>query len=142
MNKSIKGSLVTGLLVMCLMSNVYATDSNKIINKSVLGSEESTQVILYIGITGIFVAIIVLTAIIIMSKDTAMIPLTLFNKQIYETKSIIELKEDILIKSYKKSLEQNDKLLEKKNGIFNNICILGIITIGITIILQLFKICI
>lgn len=44
MNKSIKGSLVTGLLVMCLMSNVYATDSNKIINKSVLGSEESTFV--------------------------------------------------------------------------------------------------
>lgn len=44
MNKSIKGSLVTGLLVMCLMSNVYATDSNKIINKSVLESEESTFV--------------------------------------------------------------------------------------------------
>lgn len=44
MNKSIKGSLVTGLLVMCLISNVYATDSNKIINKSVLGSEESTFV--------------------------------------------------------------------------------------------------
>ena len=44
MNKSIKGSLVTGLLVMCLMSNVYATDSNKIINKLVLGSEESTFV--------------------------------------------------------------------------------------------------
>lgn len=44
MNKSIKGSLVTGLLVMCLMSNVYATDSNKIINKSVLGSEERTFV--------------------------------------------------------------------------------------------------
>ena len=40
----IKGSLVTGLLAMCLMSNVYATDSNKIINKTVLGSEESTFV--------------------------------------------------------------------------------------------------
>ena len=44
MNKSIKGSLVTGLLVMCIMSNVYATDSNKKINKTVLGSEESTFV--------------------------------------------------------------------------------------------------
>lgn len=44
MNKSIKGSLVTGLLVMCIMSNVYATDSNKTINKTVLGSEESTFV--------------------------------------------------------------------------------------------------
>ena len=37
----IKGSLVTGLLAMCLMSNVYATDSNKIINKTILESEES-----------------------------------------------------------------------------------------------------
>lgn len=44
MNKSIKGSLVTGLLVMCIMSNVYATDSNKTINKTVLRSEESTFV--------------------------------------------------------------------------------------------------
>ena len=38
----IKSSLVTGLLAMCLMSNVYATDSNKIINKEILKSEEST----------------------------------------------------------------------------------------------------
>lgn len=44
MNKSIKGSLVTGLLVICIMSNVYATDSNKTINKTVLRSEESTFV--------------------------------------------------------------------------------------------------
>lgn len=44
MNKSIKGSLVTGLLVMCIMSNVYATDGNKTINKTVLRSEESTFV--------------------------------------------------------------------------------------------------
>lgn len=44
MNKSIKSSLVTGLLVMCIMSNVYATDSNKTINKTVLRSEESTFV--------------------------------------------------------------------------------------------------
>ena len=40
----IKGSLVTGLLAMCLMSNVYATDSNKIINKTILESEESSFV--------------------------------------------------------------------------------------------------
>lgn len=38
----IKSGLVTGLLAMCLMSNVYATDSNKIINKEILKSEEST----------------------------------------------------------------------------------------------------
>ncbi len=38
----IKKGLVTGLLVMCLMSNVYATDSNKIINREILKSEEST----------------------------------------------------------------------------------------------------
>lgn len=38
----IKSGLVTGLLAMCLMSNVYATDSNKIINKTILESEEST----------------------------------------------------------------------------------------------------
>lgn len=37
----IKSGLVTGLLTMCLMSNVYATDGNKILNKSVLSSEES-----------------------------------------------------------------------------------------------------
>lgn len=42
MKDVLKSSLVTGLLVLCLMSNVYATDSNKIINKTVLGSEEST----------------------------------------------------------------------------------------------------
>ena len=35
----IKGSLVTGLLAMCLMSNVYATDSNKIINKTLSNSK-------------------------------------------------------------------------------------------------------
>lgn len=40
----IKCSLVIGLLTVCLMSNVYATDSNKIINKKVLESEESTFV--------------------------------------------------------------------------------------------------
>lgn len=40
----IKGSLVTGLLAMCLMSNVYATDSNKVINKTILESEESSFV--------------------------------------------------------------------------------------------------
>ena len=38
----IKSGLVTGLLAICLMSNVYATDSNKIINKEILKSEEST----------------------------------------------------------------------------------------------------
>lgn len=38
----IKSGLVTGLLAMCLMSNVYATESNKIINKEILKSEEST----------------------------------------------------------------------------------------------------
>lgn len=38
----IKSGLVTGLLAICFMSNVYATDSNKIINKEILKSEEST----------------------------------------------------------------------------------------------------
>ena len=37
----IKSGLVTGLLAMCLMSNVYATD-NKTINKTILKSEESS----------------------------------------------------------------------------------------------------
>lgn len=38
----IKSSLVTGLMAMCLISNVYATDSNKVINKTILKSEEDS----------------------------------------------------------------------------------------------------
>ena len=37
----IRSGLVTGLLAMCLMSNVYATDGNKILKKEILKSEES-----------------------------------------------------------------------------------------------------
>lgn len=37
----IRSGLVTGLLAMCLMSNVYATDGNKILKKEILKSEEN-----------------------------------------------------------------------------------------------------
>ena len=37
----IRSGLVTGLLAMCLMTNVYATDGNKILKKEILKSEES-----------------------------------------------------------------------------------------------------
>ena len=44
MNKNIKCSIVAGVLLMCLISNVYATENNKIINEKVLKSKEDTFV--------------------------------------------------------------------------------------------------
>lgn len=38
----IKSGLVTGLLAICIMSNVYATDSNKVVNKTILKSGENS----------------------------------------------------------------------------------------------------
>lgn len=42
MKKSIKNGLITGLITMCLVSNVYATEGNKILNKTILKSEEDS----------------------------------------------------------------------------------------------------
>ena len=44
MNKNIKCSIVAGLLLMCLISNVYATENNKTINEKILKSKEDTFV--------------------------------------------------------------------------------------------------
>lgn len=42
MKNIVKGSLVTGLLAICLMTNVYATQGTKMIKKDVLKSEENS----------------------------------------------------------------------------------------------------
>ncbi len=41
MKNIIRSGLVTGLLAICIMSNVYATDSNKVVNKTILKSGEN-----------------------------------------------------------------------------------------------------
>ena len=38
MKKIIKNGLITGLITMCLVSNVYATEENKCFNKIILKS--------------------------------------------------------------------------------------------------------
>lgn len=40
MKKIIKNGLITGLITMCLVSNIYATEGNKSFNKIILKSEE------------------------------------------------------------------------------------------------------
>ena len=40
MKRIIKNVLMLGLITMCLVPNVYATEGNKILNKTILKSEE------------------------------------------------------------------------------------------------------
>lgn len=42
MKRIIKNSLITGLITMCLVSNVYATEGNKVLNKTISKSEENS----------------------------------------------------------------------------------------------------
>lgn len=97
------------------------------------------EFLLYIGLLGIFIAILILTSNIIITKKTSFMPLNAFNKNLFEENKTKELKSKILLNSYKKLLEDNDVILRKKNKNFNAICILSIIEIGIVIVLQLLK---
>lgn len=97
------------------------------------------EFLLYIGLLGLFIAILVLTANIIIAKNTSFMPLNIFDDEAID-EDTIELKRILLLNSYKQVLQNNDLVLRKKNKCFNAICILSIIEIGIVIGLQLFKI--
>lgn len=99
-----------------------------------------TRLILYVGLFGCFIAILILTSCILMSKKTAFLSTSLFEKNILKKSKPNELKEAVLLTSYKKTLERNDIILKKKNDIFNAICILSIIEIGIIFVLKIIKI--
>lgn len=98
------------------------------------------ELLLYIGLIGILMAMVILTMCIILPRNTCFMPLTIFNEQLYENVDNDELKKRILMSSYKSLLNSNNQLLRTKNRQFNAICILSMIDMGIVIILQIFKI--
>lgn len=95
--------------------------------------------LLYFSMLGIFIAILIITLTIFVSRNTCFLPLTIFDKEGIEAKTEV-LKEIVLLDSYRETLEKNDKILRKKNIKFNIICILGVINIFIVIILQIIKV--
>lgn len=99
-----------------------------------------SELLLYIVLIGIFIAIIVLTTGIIIPKDTSFMPLSIFDKKVCDSEDFVKVKSRILLESYKKILENNDKVLCKKNRKFSVITVLSIIEIAIVIVLQTFKI--
>ena len=88
---------------------------------------------------GIFIAILIITLTIFVSRNTCFLPLTIFDKEGIDAKTEV-LKEIVLLDSYRETLEKNDKILREKNIKFNIICILGVINIFIVIILQIIKV--
>ncbi len=99
-----------------------------------------TRLLLYVTSFGCCIAILTLTACILMSKRTAFLPLSLFEDNTLKETKPNELKKVVLLTSYKKTLEKNDIILKKKNNKFNAICILSIIEIGIIFILKIIEI--
>lgn len=95
--------------------------------------------LLYFSMLGIFIAILIITLTIFISRNTCFLPLTILDKESIEEETDT-LKEIVLLDSYKETLERNDKILREKNNKFNVICVLGVINIFIVIILQIIKI--
>ena len=85
----------------------------------------------------VFLINIILLIYNLISKDTSFVPTSLFKEEIKDEDKLIA---NLLEKTYKKSIVQNNSSLDKKHNMYNISCILLMINIILTILINISKI--
>ena len=85
----------------------------------------------------VFLINIILLIYNLISKDTSFVPTSLFKEEIKDEDKLIA---NLLEKTYKKSIVQNNSALDKKHNMYNISCILLMINIILTILINISKI--
>ena len=95
---------------------------------------------LHINIISILLFIITMGTLIynLISRDTRFVPITIFNNAVTEYNED-ELTTNLIEKTYKVSIKENNDVLDKKHKMFNNSCKLLVIHIIIILINEFLK---